>query len=326
MPHKNGPLLKYPSYLESSRSGKLKIVTEKLFASLKSCDICPRSCKVNRLEGKSGFCKTAVLPKVYSFMSHYGEEPPVSGSRGSGTIFFSHCNMGCVYCQNYEFSQSGKGREYEFSELAQIMLTLQESGCHNINLVTPTHVLPQILKALELAIAGGLKIPLVYNTSGYESSQILKMLDGVVDIYLADMRYADREISRKLSLAPDYPQRNREAVKEMHRQASPAEFNEEGLIKKGLIIRHLVLPNHASGTDKIMQFIAKDISADTYISLMSQYLPYYKASAYPQISRRLNNDEYEEAKKILEQYNLLNGWIQESYGSERFAGVNIKPV
>ncbi|MDD5409543.1 MAG: radical SAM protein, partial [Candidatus Omnitrophica bacterium] len=269
---------------------------------------------------------TAVLPKVYSFMSHYGEEPPVSGSKGSGTIFFSHCNMGCVYCQNYEFSQSGKGREYEFAELAQIMLTLQESGCHNINLVTPTHVLPQILKALEIAIAGGLKIPLVYNTSGYESLQTLKLLDGIVDIYLADMRYADREISHKFSSAPDYPRYNQEAIKEMHRQVGLAEFNEEGIIKKGLIIRHLVLPNHASGTDKIMRFIARDISGDTYISLMSQYLPYYKASAYPQISRRLNHDEYEEAKKILERYNLLNGWIQESYGSERFAGVNIKPV
>ncbi|MFA4992848.1 MAG: radical SAM protein [Candidatus Omnitrophota bacterium] len=326
MLHKNAPLLKYPSYLESSKSGKLKMITDQLFSRLKSCDICPRGCKVNRLEGKIGFCKTALLPKVYSFMSHYGEEPPVSGTKGSGTIFFSYCNMGCVYCQNYEFSQLGKGREYEFTELAQIMLTLQESGCHNINLVTPTHVLPQILKALEIAIPGGLRIPLVYNTSGYELAQTLSLLDGVVDIYLADMRYADKEVSNKLSLAPDYPQYNQEAIKEMHRQVGPAEFNEEGLIKRGLIIRHLVLPNQASGTDKIMRFIAQDISDDTYISLMSQYLPYYKASVYPQISRRLKDAEYEEAKEILGRYNLLNGWIQESYGSERFAGVNIKPV
>jgi len=319
-------MLNYPSYLKSSKSGKLKIVTDQLFSRLESCDICPRSCKVNRLENKVGFCKTARLPKIYSFMCHHGEEPPVSGVRGSGTIFFSHCNMGCVYCQNYEFSQLGKGREYNFAELAQIMLNLQESGCHNINLVTPTHVLPQILKALETAIAQGLRIPLVYNTGGYELAQTLRLLDGIVDIYLADMRYADNMISQKFSFAPDYPLYNQDAIKEMQRQVGLAEFDKEGIIRKGLIIRHLVLPNQVSGTDKIMQFIAKHISEDTYISLMSQYLPYYKASGYPEISRRLKNDEYTEAKKILEQYNLLNGWIQESYGSERFAGVNIKPV
>jgi len=319
-------MLNYPSYLNSSKSGKLKTLTERLFDSLESCILCPRNCKVNRLENQTGFCKTVRLPKIYSFMCHHGEEPPVSGKRGSGTIFFSHCNMGCVYCQNYEFSQLGKGREYEFVDLARIMLSLQESGCHNINLVTPTHVLPQILKALEIAIEGGLNIPLVYNTSGYESVKTLELLEGVVDIYLADMRYADNMMSQKFSQAPDYPERNREAVKEMQRQVGIAEFDQEGLIKKGLIIRHLVLPNQVSGTDKIMQFIARDISEDTYISLMSQYLPYYRASHYPEISRRLKNDEYEEAKKILEKYNLLNGWIQESYGSERFAGVNIKPL
>jgi len=319
-------MLSYPSYLESSENGRLKKVSEQLFDSLKSCAICPRSCKVNRLEGKTGFCKTARLPKVYSFMSHHGEEPPISGTKGSGTIFFSYCNMGCVYCQNYEFSQLGKGKEYEFAELAKIMLYLQESGCHNINLVTPTHVLPQILKSLEIAIEQGLKIPLVYNTSGYDSAEIIKLLEGIVDIYLADMRYADSQASQKFSLAPDYPQANQEAIIEMYRQVGTAEFDKAGLIRRGLIIRHLVLPNQASGTDKIMRFIAEDVSGDTYISLMSQYLPYYKASAYPEISRRLKNDEYEQAKKILEKYNLLNGWIQESYGSERFAGVNIKPV
>ncbi|MDD5561271.1 MAG: radical SAM protein [Candidatus Omnitrophica bacterium] len=316
----------YPSYIKSSRSGKLKIAADRLFNGLKSCSICPRGCKVNRLEGETGFCKTAVLPKVYSFMCHHGEEPPVSGTKGSGTVFFSHCNMSCVYCQNYEFSQLGKGREYRLEELAQVMLSLQGSGCHNINLVTPTHVLPQILKALEIAIAGGLKIPLVYNTSGYESVEIIRLLTGIVDVYLVDMRYADSEIARRLSSAPDYAQCNQEAVKEMYRQVGLAEFDREGLIKKGLIIRHLVLPNQTSGTDKIMRFIARDISEDTCVSLMSQYLPYYKASAYPEISRRLKNSEYEEAKGILEKYNLLNGWIQESYGSERFAGVNIKPA
>ncbi|MDD5282056.1 MAG: radical SAM protein [Candidatus Omnitrophica bacterium] len=319
-------MLNYPSYLKAGINGKLKVIAEQLFNSLESCDICPRRCKVDRLGNKIGFCKTARLPKVYSYMCHHGEEPPVSGISGSGTIFFSNCNMNCVYCQNYEFSQLGKGREYEFGELAQVMLALQESGCHNINLVTPTHVLPQILKALEIAIAQGLNIPLVYNTGGYELAQTLRLLDGIIDIYLADMRYADNMISQKFSSAPDYPRYNQEAIKEMHRQVGPAEFDKDGLIRRGLIIRHLVLPNQASGTDKIMQFVAKDISEDTYISLMSQYLPYYKASGYPEISRRLKNDEYEEAKRILGRCNLLNGWIQESYGSERFAGVNIRPV
>lgn len=316
----------YPVYLNAYKSGRLKKVTERLFSSLESCRICPRRCKANRLNGKTGFCKTGKLPKIYSFMPHHGEEPPISGVKGSGTIFFSHCNMGCVYCQNHEFSQSGAGREYTFEQLAQVMLQLQALGCHNINLVTPTHVLPQILESLELAIPQGLKAPLVYNTSGYESPEIIKLLEGIVDIYLADSRYGDNDTAKELSLAVDYVEFNQGALKEMHRQAGVAQILDDGLIKKGLIIRHLVLPNRASATEKIMKFIAAELSEDTYISLMSQYLPYHKASAYPKINRRLNASEYEEAKQILERYHLLNGWIQESYGQERFAGVNIKPA
>ena len=313
----------YPAYLETYKSGKLKKVASALFDSLESCAICPRLCSLNRLENKNGFCKTGKLAKVYSFMAHHGEEPPISGKNGSGTIFFSHCNMSCVYCQNYEFSQLGKGREYTIDQLAEVMLNLQSLGCHNINLVTPTHVLPQILMSLELAVAKGLKIPLVYNTSGFELAETIKLLDGIVDIYLADMRYADSAISQKLSKAVSYPQCNRAAIKEMYRQVKDAKFDAAGLMQRGLIIRHLVLPNHCSGTDEIMQFIAKEISEDAYISLMSQYLPYYEASGYFEISRRLKAEEYEQAKKILEKYNLSNGWIQESYGEERFAGVNI---
>jgi putative pyruvate formate lyase activating enzyme len=316
----------YPSYLNAYKSGKLKKVADQLFALLESCIICPRRCKVNRLDNQTGFCKTAKLPKIYSFMPHYGEEPPISGTQGSGTIFFSHCNMGCVYCQNYEFSQLGKGRDYTFDELAKVMLNLQNQGCHNINLVTPTHVLPQILKSLELAIPQGLTIPLVYNTSGYDSAQIIQYLDGIVDIYLADMRYGDSLISKELSLAEDYVKFNQKALVAIHRQVGVAEFTEAGLIKRGLIIRHLVLPNQSSGTKEIMKFIAQKLSKDTYISLMSQYLPYYLASGYPKINRRLKIEEYEEAKRILDYYKLFNGWIQESYGQERFAGVNIKPV
>lgn len=234
--------------------------------------------------------------------------------------------MGCVYCQNYEFSQLGAGREYAFEQLAQVMLDLQKLGCHNINLVTPTHVLPQILKSLELAIPQGLKIPLVYNTSGYEAGQIIALLDGIVDIYLADSRYGDNDIAKELSQACDYVESNREALKEMHRQVGVAKILSDGLIEKGLIIRHLVLPNQVSFTEKIMKFVAEELSEDTYISLMSQYLPYHKASGYSKINRRLKSSEYEEAKQILESYHLLNGWIQESYGQERFAGVNIKPA
>ncbi|MCX5694762.1 MAG: radical SAM protein [Candidatus Omnitrophica bacterium] len=315
----------YPGYLNAYKSGQLKKMADSLFLSLELCQICPRRCKVNRLDGKLGFCKTASLPKIFSFMAHYGEEPPISGTRGSGTIFFSHCNMGCVYCQNYEFSQMGKGKDYSFQELAQVMLDLQAQGCHNINLVTPTHVLPQILKGLELAIPEGLKIPLVYNTSGYELAEVIKSLSGIVDIYLADSRYGDNLISKQLSKAPDYAKYNQEALIEMHRQVGIAEFTADGLIRKGLIIRHLVLPNRLSHTDRIMQFIAEELSDDTYISLMSQYLPYHLASSYPKINRRLKKEEYQEAKEILERYHLLNGWIQESYGQERFAGVNIKP-
>ncbi len=315
----------YPSYLNAYKNGQLKKISQELFVALKSCNICPRRCNVNRLDGKTGFCKTSKLPKVYSFMCHHGEEPPISGTKGSGTIFFSHCNMACVYCQNYEFSQLGAGREYIFEELAEIMLDLQKQGCHNINLVTPTHVVPQILKSLEIAISQGLKIPLVYNTSGYELAQIIKLFDGIVDIYLADSRYADESVARELSLAPGYFEYNCKAIKEMHRQVGEAEFDNNGIIKKGLIIRHLVLPNKLSGTEKIMKFISQEISGETYISLMSQYLPYYKAKENLKINRRLKEEEYREAKKILEHYGLFNGWIQESYGQERFAGVNIKP-
>jgi len=316
----------YPSYLNAFKNGKLKLLTEKLFLRLESCDICPRQCKVNRLNDKKGFCKTGKFPKVFSFLAHHGEEPPVSGTKGSGTIFFSNCNMACIYCQNYEFSQLGKGKEYSIEELASIMLNLQSQGCHNINLVTPTHVLPQILESLELAIPQGLKIPLVYNTSGYELAEIIQSLDGIIDVYLTDMRYADNLISKELSLATNYAKFNQESVKQMHKQVGIAEFKDDGIIKKGLIIRHLVLPNNLSGTEIIMRFIAKEISEDAYISLMSQYLPYYKASGNSKINRRLKENEYEEAKQILDKYNLHNGWIQESYGQERFAGVNIKPV
>lgn len=315
-----------PAYLKSYQSKDLFKKSESLFKMLSSCSICPRKCGVNRLEGKSGFCKTGLKAKVYSYMAHHGEEPPISGEKGSGTIFFANCNMSCVYCQNYEFSQLGQGKDTDSEELSRIMLELQGMGSHNINLVTPTHVLPQILKALEMAISKGLNIPLVYNTGGYELPEIIRMLDGIVDIYLPDMRYGNEESAIKYSCAPDYPKYNQESVKEMYRQVGIALIDKQGLIERGVLIRHLVLPNNISGTEKIMKFIASELSPETYISLMSQYLPYHKASEFKDISRRLIEKEYEQAKELMKKYGLSNGWIQESYGLERFAGVNIKPA
>jgi putative pyruvate formate lyase activating enzyme len=315
-----------PIYLESHNNGRLARIAEEAFKKLESCCICPRRCKVNRLKDEKGFCKTGLKPKVYSFMPHYGEEPPISGKRGSGPIFFSHCNMACVYCQNYEFSQLGQGgREAKFEDLADFMLQLQTLGCHNINLVTPTHIMPQILKALCLAIPKGLKIPIVYNTGGYELPEIIRLLDGIVDIYLPDMRYADNEPAIKYSQAPDYPEYNQASLKEMHWQVGIARIDAQGIIKRGLIIRHLVLPNNISGTDKIMRFIAGELSENTHISLMSQYFPCHKAGEFKEISRRITKEEYAVAQQTMHNYGLHNGWIQDEHGLDRFAGINIKP-
>ncbi|MCM8779713.1 MAG: radical SAM protein [Candidatus Omnitrophica bacterium] len=314
-----------PSYLNLSRDSKLDKVIEEAYRLLKSCVICPRKCRVNRLKNELGFCKTGLKPKVYSAIVHHGEEPPISGTHGSGTIFFSNCNMRCVYCQNYEFSQCDSGKEIDPKELAELMLGLQKRKCHNINLVTPTHIMPQILKALKIAALGGLSIPIVYNTSGYELPEMIKRLDGIVDIYLTDMRYADNKMSAKYSQAPDYPIHNQESVKVMQRQVGVAQINADGIMERGLIVRHLVLPNNISGTRQIMRFIAEKISTDTYISLMSQYRPYYKAAAFPELNRRITKEEYNQAIKDMQEAGLHNGWIQESGGLESLAGINIKP-
>jgi putative pyruvate formate lyase activating enzyme len=257
-------------------------------------------------------------------MPHHGEEPPVSGYKGSGTIFFSYCNLRCVYCQNYQFSQKEEGQEISIETLSEYMINLQNLGCHNINLVTPTHFMPQILKSLYLATQKGLNIPLVYNTSGYELPGIIKMFDDIIDIYLTDMRYGDNQNSIKYSQAPDYADYNQEAVKEMYKQVPESTFDENGIIKKGLIIRHLVLPENIAGTEKIMKFISENLSKKIYISLMSQYQPYYQAHKYQELSRRITQEEYQEAIDCLNKYGLENGWVQDSRGLERFAGIHIK--
>jgi len=259
-------------------------------------------------------------------MPHFGEEPCISGERGSGTIFFSGCNMRCIYCQNYKFSQLNEGRRVNLVELAQIMLELQHSGCHNINLVTPTHIMPQILGSLSLAIPKGLRIPLVYNTSGYELPWVISLLDGIVDVFLADMRYADNETSMRYSNSAEYPKYNQAALKQMHKQVGIAEINKHGLIIKGLIVRHLVLPNNLAGTFEVMRFISREVSDQTYISLMSQYLPCHKADQYPELSRRITIQEYKQAKEAMFGCGLSNGWLQESRGLARLAGTRIKPA
>lgn len=315
----------YPSYLNAYQNGSLQENAERLYAGLKDCNICPRNCGVDRLNNKLGFCKTGKQAKVYSYFSHYGEEPCISGNRGSGTIFFSNCNLKCVYCQNYQFSQIGAGKEVGEDILASFMIKLQGEGCHNINFVTPTHIIPQILKALILAIEKGLKIPLVYNTSGYESVETLKHLKGIFDIYLPDARYSDSKIALKYSYAENYPDVNEIVLKEMNEQKDGiVKLNQEGVMESGLIIRHLVLPNHILSTKRIMQFISDVLGKDTYISLMSQYFPCHKANDYSELSRRLTKSEYQEAIYIMYSFGLHNGWIQDDMGADKFIGTNIK--
>ena len=301
--------LKYPKYL-NIKEEEFDRRIEKAYKLLSSCEVCPHKCRVNRLKGEQGICRSGEEVIVSSYNAHFGEEPPLVGNFGSGTIFFTNCNLKCVYCQNYPISQLGNGNKVSLSELAKIMLALQKRKCHNINLVTPTHFVPQILKSLKLAIKMGLRIPIVYNTSGYESVETLKLLDGVVDIYLPDARYADNEIAKKYSAAPNYFEIMKKALKEMHRQVRDLVTDKIGVARSGLIVRHLVLPRGVSGTKKIMRFIAREISPHTYISLMAQYFPAYQAGQFPAISRRINKEEYKEALEVFKEENLENGWFQ----------------
>ncbi len=279
---------------------------------LEGCRVCPRECGVNRLKDeKLGFCRSGLNPIISSVSPHHGEEPPLSGTRGSGTIFFTNCNLRCVYCQNYPISQMGNGAERTIGELACQMVWLQEQGCHNLNLVTPTHFMPQILKALDIARERGFSLPIVYNTSGYESMEALRLLDGIVDIYLPDMRYADDGVALKYSIAPDYAEINRAAIREMFRQVGNLELDEQGIAKRGLIIRHLILPGGLSGTEGVMKFLAEEISKDVHISLMSQYFPAYRINEFKELSRRITVEEYEDARSIMEKCGLENGWVQE---------------
>ena len=284
------------AYLPLWRSGELLRRTEEAYARLEACDICARECGVNRRESaeKAG-CHTADRAVVSSYGPHFGEEDPLVGHGGSGTIFFTWCNLHCQFCQNYDISQSGHGREVEPEELARMMLDLQSQGCHNINLVSPSHVVPQILLGVLIAAQAGLRLPLVYNTGGYDSLRTLALLDGVVDIYMPDMKYADARVARRLSKVAKYPQVNQAAVKEMHRQVGDLSLDDRGVARRGLLVRHLVLPEGLAGTSEIVRFLRNEVSPRTYINVMSQYRPCYRAHTLPPLDRRISQDEYAEA-------------------------------
>jgi len=320
--------LKNPSYIDLYRKGELKERSTLLNESLNSCELCPHKCKVNRLEGELGFCSAGIKPKIFSYHPHFGEEPVISGKHGSGTIFFSRCTGRCIYCQNWRFSRMGEGKEVSVERLARIMMELQMQSCHNINLVTPAHYLAQIIEALEIAVESGLNIPLIYNTSGYERVEILKLLDGIIDIYLPDMRYGSDEAALKYSAMPDYVKINKTAVKEMYRQAGNLQL-ENDIAVRGLIIRHLILPHNISETEKIMSFISKELSKECFISLMSQYYPFYKAGNEPLLNRPITHEEYENACKAMSDSGFRNGWVQEDVNEEtreKFAGEYFKQL
>ena len=301
-----------PAYLKLQKTGELKKRANELYAIMESCELCPRRCGVNRLKGMSGFCNTPGATLVVSAAHpHFGEERPLVGNGGSGTIFLTHCNLRCVFCQNWEIAQLGRGNESNIDELARMMLLLQKMGCHNINLVTPTHYSALILSALDIAAERGLRLPIVYNTSGWERLEILKLLDGIVDIYLPDFKYWESDMSAKYSSGADsYPEITSEAILEMHRQVGVAHPAKDGIMQRGLMIRHLVMPNNTGGSENIMEWIAEALPKDTYVNIMAQYNPVYKAYDFPKISRRITGGEYKKVVKRAKEKGLTNLDVQ----------------
>ncbi len=283
------------SYRDLLETGELaqRVVAAK--ERLRRCHVCPRHCEVNRLGGELGFCQVGARPFVASYASHFGEELPLRGRYGSGTIFLASCNLRCLYCQNYEISHLREGRDITVAELADMMMDLQEQGCHNINLVTPSHQVPQILEGVLLAAERGLRIPLVYNTSSYDDLETLRSLDGIVDIYLPDFKYADAVIAEAYSKAPGYPRLAKVTIKEMHRQVGDLVMDDHGIAVRGVLVRHLVLPGGLAGTREVVRFLADEISRDTYLSIMDQYRPCYQAFSHPPLDRGITQEEYDEA-------------------------------
>lgn len=287
------------------KTGELELRVKSAYQHLEHCDLCGHRCGVNRRSTIRGaVCRTGECAVVSSFNPHFGEEAPLVGRGGSGTIFLAWCNLRCQYCQNYEISQLGQGLAVEPEEIASMMLRLQAEGCHNINLVSPSHAVAQILAAVLQAARAGLNVPLIYNTGGYDSPEALSLLDGVIDIYMPDMKYADAAIARKYSKVRDYPAINRAAVKEMHRQVGDLQLDEHGIARRGLLVRHLILPADLAGTRDILEFLARQVSRNTYLNLMDQYRPCYKAGDYPELNRRLTRDEFERALSCAQEVGL----------------------
>ncbi len=284
-----------PSYIDLFEKGVLAERTNAAWEILRSCTLCPRKCRVDRLSGQTGVCNTAGLAWVSSYSPHFGEEAPLVGNSGSGTIFFTHCNLLCIFCQNFDISHEGHGQEVTTEQLAAIMIQLQETGCHNINFVTPSHVVPQILEALGIAAADGLRIPLVYNTGGYDRVETLKLLEGVFDIYMPDFKFWDPEVGEKICNAGDYPLIARRALFEMYRQVGDLTMDDSGIAIKGLLIRHLVLPLGLAGTREVMRFIAKDISADSYVNIMAQYRPCGRAAEVKELAEYPSRKDFTDA-------------------------------
>ncbi len=286
-----------PAYLALYESGELQRRAEQALEALQACRLCPRDCGVDRMADQTGVCKTGRHAWVSSHFPHLGEEDCLRGWRGSGTIFFSHCNLKCVFCQNYDISQGGVGVETRPERLAEMMLELQAAGCHNINFVTPEHVVPQVLEALALAVEGGLRLPLVYNTSAYDSLESLRLLDGVIDIYMPDFKIWDPQKALRYLRAREYPEAARQALREMHRQVGPLRFDERGLALRGVLVRHLVMPGEAAGTADIMHFLVEELSPDTYVNLMAQYRPAGKVRQghFAEIGRPIHSAEYRQA-------------------------------
>ncbi len=293
-----------PSYLRLYRTGELEKRVNICREKLRNCNICPRNCRVNRYEQRGTYCRTGLNPVVSSVGPHFGEESPLVGIHGSGTIFFTFCNLKCVFCQNYEISQLGTGEEITPEELSKMMLSLQGRGCHNINLVSPTHVVPQILEALLIAAGEGLHIPLVYNSGGYDTEETISILDGIIDIYMPDIKYSDDRFSRKYSSAPNYFEVVKVAVKEMHRQVGDLQISDDGIAMRGLLVRHLVLPEGIAGSESVMKFLGEEISIHTYINIMDQYRPCYNAFKFKELSRRITYNEFESALFLAQKYNL----------------------
>ena len=300
-----------PAYMKLHRSGELKKIGEELWSLMESCELCPRMCGVNRLDGKEGFCHASAQLEISSYNPHFGEERPLVGKGGSGTIFLTNCGLRCVFCINWEISHGGQGAPTSINNMVDMMINLQKRGCHNINVVTPTHYSPHIILAVDRAAARGLRLPIVYNTCGWERPEILKKLDGIVDIYLPDFKYSDGNMAAMYSAnAGTYPEITQDSLLEMHRQVGVAKPARDGIMYRGLMIRHLVMPNGVSGTKRVVEWIAENLPKDTYINIMSQYRPMYKAFDYPDIARRITRNEYKDAVRWAKDAGLTNLDIQ----------------